>query len=64
MIETTILQVVKRKCKVWVIKENKNNEAIGFATIYGVPYKAKDLPIGSTFTTILYVPEKQKARKR
>jgi len=60
MKETTILKVVqKNKNKVWIIERNDADPSvIGEATSCGVPYRAKDLPVGTTFKSVLTIPNK------
>jgi len=44
------------KQKLWVVvKDDDNHENIGTVASCGLPAKAKDLPVGSTFETILLI---------
>ena len=59
MIETTVLQVEKRKVKVWVLKETQDKtlqDFVGQVTASGTPCSAKLVPIGTTYTSTLFIP--------
>jgi hypothetical protein len=58
MKEITILKVVQnKKSKVWIIERNDTDPSVvGEVTSCGVPGRAKDLPLGTTFKCILTIP--------
>lgn len=59
MIYKTILTVEKgKKGKVWGITRCDNDPGVvGEITGYGIPRRASDLPLGSTFETIFKIKE-------
>lgn len=59
MVQVTVLQVEKGKTQnVWVVKHSDQYPVVvGDITSCGVPCKAKVVPIGTTYTQTLYVPE-------
>jgi len=61
MKQTTVLEVQERHSKkVWVITRcDADPETHGLVTGCGVPYPAKDVPVGTTFTSVLSIPEEQ-----
>ena len=58
MIEKTILEVrIKDNKKVWVItRHDADTSLIGEVTSSGTPARASDLPVGTTFESILMIP--------
>lgn len=63
MKEITVLEVQNLACKkynrkVWVIIRNDADKSlVGEVTASGTPARAKDLPVGTTFKSILTIPE-------
>jgi hypothetical protein len=61
MVEVTVLEVIKKKNKVWVITRcDSQPELVGEVTGSGVPCRAKDAPIGTTYQMITTFPESKK----
>ena len=60
MIETTILKVSKSKKghKAWLIVDAPDKFVIGEIVCCGVPYPARLLPVGTTYTSVLDIPYK------
>jgi hypothetical protein len=58
MKEITILEVqIKNDKRVWVITRNDYDKSlIGEVTCSGTPARANDVPVGTTFKSILTVP--------
>jgi hypothetical protein len=59
----TILKVVvsnEKNKKVWkVIRNDYDNESVGMITVSGVPCRAEDTDLDSTYETTLTIPEPQ-----
>ena len=63
--EVTVLEVqIRNDKKVWVITRNDADKSlVGEITASGTPARAKDLPVGSTFESILTVSLKNLEKK-